>query len=280
MSTIRGPAHSNYAGLLPIESSDEPLPIRPASLENEWFQSGLSPRKRTLRALSFLIAFCSGVAATCAWLSYGDAARLTIESSYQQLSWLAPHGAIIAQKTPDMVALDAVLRDLNAVRQSIDRTPASQEKTTQSIDQIATSIAAGQELTRSTDETASSTAQAPVTDATRIMVESRADGASLQPTERSAIKLTEVRLPQTFSEKGKQPTAASGHESSCLPSATALRHDHQRAWPTSTFRASGREGTICWSATTRPRGSDHRPRAVEMTESGLSGPPARADSWP
>jgi hypothetical protein len=280
MSTIRGSAHSKYAGLLPIEPSDEPSPIRPASRENDWFQNGLSPRKRTLRALSFLIAFCSGVAATGAWLSYGDAARLMIESSYQQLSWLAAHGAITAQKTPDMVALDAVLRDFNAVPQSIDRTPASQEKTTRSIDQIATGIAAGQKLTRSTDETPSSTAQAPVTDATRITVESRADGASLQPTERSAIKPTEVRSPQTFSEKGKQPTAASGHESSCLPSATALRHNDQRAPPTGTVRASGRDGTICWYAATRPRGSDHRPRAVEITESGLPGPPARADSWP
>jgi hypothetical protein len=278
MSATRGYAH--YAGLLPIEPSDEPSPIRPpANLENDWFQNGLSPRRRTLRALSFLIAFCSGVAATCAWWSYGDAARLMIESSYQPLSRLAPHVAITTQKTPDMIAFDAVLRGLNAMRQSIDRAAASQEKTTRSIDQIATSIAAGQELTRSTDETVSSTTQAPVTDAT-ITVESRADQASLQPTERFAIKPTEVRSPQTLPEKGKHPTAASGHEASCLPSATALRDNHQRAWPTSTFRASGHEGTICRYAATRPRGSDLRPRAVEITESGLSGPPARADSWP
>jgi hypothetical protein len=278
MSTIRGSAHSKYAGLLPIQPSDEPSPIRPASLENDWFSNGQpSLRKQAAHALSSLIAFCGGVAATCAWWSYGDAARLMIESSYRQLSWLAPHGATTTQKTPDMVAFDAVLRDLNAMRQSIDRTAT---KTTRSIDQIATSIAAGQKLTRSTDETASSTAQAPVTDATRITFESRADGASVQPTERFAIKPTEVRSPQTLSEKGKQPTAASGHESPCLPSATALRQNHQRAWPTWTFRASGHEGTICWYTATRPRGNDHRPRAVDITESGLSGPPARADSWP
>jgi hypothetical protein len=266
MSTIRG-SHSKYAGLLPIEPSDEPSPIRPASLENDWFSNGQpSLRKQAAHALSSLIAFCSGVAVTCAWWSYGDAARLMIESSYRQLSWLAPHGATTTQKTPDMVAFDAVLRDLNAMRQSID--------------QIATGITAGQELTRSTDETASSTAQAPVIDASRITVESRADGAPVQPTERFAIKPTEVRSPQTLSEKGKQLTAVSGHESPCLLSATALRQNHQRAWPTWTFRASGHEGTICWYTATRPRGNDHRPRAVEITASGLSGPPARADSWP
>jgi hypothetical protein len=132
MSATRGSAH--YTGLSPVELSDEPLPIRPTSLENDWFQNEPSLRKRALRALFFLIAFCSGVAATCAWWSDGNAARQLIASSYPQLSWLAPRGAITAQKTPDMVALDAVLRDLNAMRQSVDRAAASQEQITRGID--------------------------------------------------------------------------------------------------------------------------------------------------
>src|SRR5262245_50296187 len=100
MTMTRGYAH--YAGLLPVELLDEPPRVRQISLEgNDWFQNGPSLRKRALRALSFLIAFCSGVGATCAWWSYGDAARLMIESSYRQLSWLAPPGAITAQKTFD-----------------------------------------------------------------------------------------------------------------------------------------------------------------------------------
>ena len=144
MRATRGSAH--YAGLLPVELSDEPPCIRPTNLENDWFQNAQpSLRKRALHALSFLIACCTGVAAAFAGWSYGDAARHVIERSYQQLTWLAPRGAITEQKTPDMVALDAVLRDLDEMRQSIDRIAASQEQITRSIDQIATSIVAGQD---------------------------------------------------------------------------------------------------------------------------------------
>jgi hypothetical protein len=266
--------------LLPIELSDEPLRIRPTSLENDWFQNGQpSLRKRALRALSFLIAFCSGVAATCAWWSYGDAAKLMIESSYQPLSWLAPR-EISAQKTPDMVALDAVLRDLNAMRQSIDRAAASQEQMTRSIEQIATSVAAGQELPRSADEAASNTAQAPSADATRITVESRTDGAGLQPAVRVDIKPSEARLPETFSEKGKQLSATSGHDASCFPSASAVLQKHPGAWPSWTQKAPDHEGTLCWHAATRPSGSDHRSEMVQSkaivrtTANELSPPPA------
>jgi hypothetical protein len=104
-----------------------------------------------------------------------------IASSYPQLGWLAPRGAITAPKTRDMVAptasaapvpdqhqLAEVLRDVHAMRQSIDRIAASQDQITRSIDQIAP----GEEPTRSTDEIASRTAQAPAADATRITVES------------------------------------------------------------------------------------------------------------
>src|SRR5258708_6170775 len=99
----------------------------------------------------FLITFCIGVAATLAWQSYGDAAREMIASSYPQLGWLVPQSAPGAQNAPDMIApaapaapppdqqqLNAMSRDLDAVRQSVDR--------------IATSIAASQEqITRSVE---------------------------------------------------------------------------------------------------------------------------------
>src|SRR5260370_19754968 len=69
MSTIRGSAH--YEGLLPIEPSDEPPPIRPTILEDP-FHNGQPPlRKRASRALSrFLAIFCVGVGTTLAWQSY------------------------------------------------------------------------------------------------------------------------------------------------------------------------------------------------------------------
>ena len=256
MRATRGSAH--YAGLLPVELSDEPPCIRPTNLENDWFQNAQpSLRKRALHALSFLIACCTGVAAAFAGWSYGDAARHVIESSYQQLTWLAPRGAITEQKTPDMVALDAVLRDLDAMRQSIDRIAASQEQITRSIDQIATSIATGQEPTRRTDETASSTAQALAADANRITVESGAEGAALRTAVHVDIQPSEARLPQTLSERGKQLSTASGHDASCLPSASAVVQNHPGGWPSWTLRAPGHEGTLCWHAAARPSGSDH-----------------------
>jgi hypothetical protein len=277
MGATRGSAH--YAGLLPIELSDEPLRIRPISLEeNDWFENGPSMRKSALRALSYLIAFCTGVAGAFTWWSYGDAARPMIESSYQQLSRLAPRGATAEQKTPEMVAM---LRDLHAMRQSIDWIAARQEQMLRSIDQIATSIAAGQDLPRSSvGETASNTAQAPAADATRITVESRTDGAGLQSAVRADIKPSEARLPQTLSERGKQLSAASGHDASCFPSASAVLQKHPGAWPSWTQKAPGHEGTMCWHAGARPNGSDHRSEMVQSKEivrttaNALSAPPA------
>lgn len=116
----------------------------------------------------FLITFCIGVAATLGWQSYGDTAREMIASSYPQLGWLAPKPAPNVPNAPDMIALaapdapspdqqqlKAISRDLDAVRQSVDRIAASQEQITRSVDRIATSqeqmtrgidrIAAGQE---------------------------------------------------------------------------------------------------------------------------------------
>src|SRR5262249_39339618 len=53
--------------------------------------------KRAARGLvRFLIIFCTGVAATLAWQSYGDPAREMIANSYPQLSSLAPHAAPLA----------------------------------------------------------------------------------------------------------------------------------------------------------------------------------------
>jgi hypothetical protein len=97
------------------------------------------------------------------WWSYSDAARQMISSSYPQLGRLAPRQAAV-QKAPDTIAvpadphpdqLDAILRDLYAMRQSLDQIVAGQELMTRSIDEIATSFAARQAPTRrSTDQTA------------------------------------------------------------------------------------------------------------------------------
>jgi hypothetical protein len=322
MTTTRGSAH--YAGLLPVEPSDEPPPIRPTTLENDPLPNWQpSLRKRAPRALSrFLISFCTGVAATLAWWSYGDAARQLIASSYPHLGWLAPQPGPAAQNAPNMITfvapatpsfdqqLSAMSLDLNAVRQSIDRIAAGQEQLTRSIDQIAPGIATGQEqttlsgdqsgpgiasgqeqMTLSSDQSATGIGQAPPARTNGITVESRAEGASLQPTVRLDIKAAEARPPQSLSETGKRVSVPNGYDASCFPSASAVTQNHPGGSPIWTFRAPGHEGTICWYAAARPRGNDRRGRAgdhrSEMTlrkervgtiENGLSGqvaPPGR-----
>jgi hypothetical protein len=340
MTTTRGSAH--YTGLLPVEQSDEPPPIRATTIENDQ-----SPNrqpllgKRALRALApFVRTFCVVVAATLAWQSYGDAARQIVANSYPEFGWLAPRHAATVQRAPDTMALagsaaprpdqrqlDATLGDLHAMRLSLDQIAAGQELITRSIDEIANRITAGQErmtrstdqtaatritvgqepttrstnetaatiaagqeqITRNADQTATSVDQAP-SKATNIPAESRTDGASLQPTARLDIKPTEAMPSPTSSEKDKQSSATSRPDASCFPSASAVVQNHPGGWPTWTLRAPGHEGTMCWYAAARPRGSDHRPRGsdprsektpgkeiVGTTESGLSEPPAAYD---
>ena len=317
MTTIRGFVH--YAGLLPVGRPDEPSPIRPITLENDRFSNEQpSLREQATPALSrFLIAFCSGVAAM-AWWSYGDATRQTIANSYPQFRWLAPRAVATVQTAPDTIALagsaapdpdqqqlDEVLRDLHAMRLGLERIAAGQGLITRSIDEIAASIVAGQErMTRSTDQTDTNIAagQEPTTrntdqtatdidqgpsKAASIPLESRTDGASVQPAARPNTKPTEAKPSQTWSERGRQLSAASRHDASCFPSASAVAQNYPGGWPTWTLRAPGHEGTVCWFAAARPRGSDHLPKVSEprgektpgkeivgTTENGLPAPPA------
>jgi hypothetical protein len=321
MTAMQVSAH--YEGLLPVKPPGEPLPVRPTTLENDPFPNGRpSLRKQVSRAISrFLITFCSGVAATLAWQSYGDAAREMIAKSYPQLGWLAPRPISPAQNalsTSDLTAPSAPFdqqqlnASLDAMRQSIDRLVAGHELILRSIDQIATrvtadheqiahtdqtatNIAAGQKQSAgSIDQTATNSAQAPPAEASGITVESRTDGASLQPPAHLDIKPTEAKPPQTLSEKGKPLSAAGGHDASCFPSASAVLQNHPGIWPTWTLKALGHEGTMCWYASARPRGSGHRPRVsdprretapekeIGTTDNALSapsGPRGRAEGW-
>jgi hypothetical protein len=287
MSATEGSGHSKYAGLLPVA-------IRSTAPEDDLRSDRQPPvRKRAWRDLArFLMMFCIGVAATLAWLSYGNAARQTIANSYPQLGWLAPRDAVTAQNAPAMIALtaaaapnpdqpqlDATLGDLHAIRLSLDQIAAGQELITRSIEEIATRMAGAQEqMTRSTDQTTTSsqtavtiaTAQEPMTrdnnqtatsidqapsEATSIPIESRGNPASLPPTGRLNIKPAKTKPPQTLLEKGKPLSAASGHDASCLPSASAVLQNHPGGWPSWTLRAPGHEGTVCWYAAARSRAS-------------------------
>jgi hypothetical protein len=141
-------------------------------------------------------------------------------------------------------------------------------------------MTAGQGQTMNTaDQPSTSVTQAPPTNASATIVESRADGASSQP---SAIKPTEARPPQTLPER-KLLSAAGGHDPSCLPSAAAVLQNHPGVWPQWTLKVPGHEGSVCWYAAARPRASDHGPRASDQrretmpigtAENRLSAPPA------
>jgi hypothetical protein len=152
MNATPSPAHEFYIGLLPMEPSLEPPPIRPTILENDEPQNKQpSFRKRASRALTrFLVTFSMGASATLAWQSYGDALREVIADVYPQLSWLAPDEAV-PQSTPEAVELAASAVDsqqlsaslnLDALRQSIDKIATGistiQEQMSLSADRIAT----------------------------------------------------------------------------------------------------------------------------------------------
>ena len=157
MSATPSPAQSEvYADLLPVEPSIEAPPVSPANLKNDRLPKRLPSlvRRASFALVRFLITFCIGIASTLAWQSYGDVARATIASSHPQLGWFAPQAEPVGQNAPGVIApaspvtpsldrqqLNAMLLDLDAVRQSIDR--------------IATSIAADQvQTTRSADRIA------------------------------------------------------------------------------------------------------------------------------
>jgi hypothetical protein len=140
------------AGSLPVTLLVEAPAVCTADLKNDGSTSRrASLGKRTLLAFARLvITVCISVAATLAWLSYGDAAKQIIANSSLQLGWLAPQAASVAQNTPDMIApavpptpspdqqrLNAMSLDLDAVRQSVDRIGSNQEQLMRSVDQFA-----------------------------------------------------------------------------------------------------------------------------------------------
>jgi hypothetical protein len=255
-------AHSKYVGLLPVEQSDEL--VRPADLKN--YQSPKRPSslgERALRSLAlFLIMFCVCLSAILAWRSNGNMARQMAADLYQKFGWLAPQQAPAAQKVPETTAVIASTGHSSREIEEIlgaDHSTIARDR-----------IAAGQEqMTRSSDQTATNITQAASAQARGIAAEVRVDEASLQ-----------LRSPQAPSERGKQLSAAGGHDSSCFPSASAVLEHHRGGWPSWTLKAPGHEGTVCWFASARPRTADHRREKMPRTEivgtreNALPAPPA------
>jgi len=158
MSAISNPTQSELSkGSLPVKKQlVEKLTFDPADLKNDQFRSEWPrPGKRFPRTLA-PITFCIGVAATLAWQSYGEGARKAIASSFPRLGWLASQAAPVAPGTsdifkptasaapsPDQPQPDATSLDLDEVRQSVDRIAtgiaATREHMTQSVERIAAS---------------------------------------------------------------------------------------------------------------------------------------------
>jgi hypothetical protein len=77
-----------------------------------------------------------------------------------------------------------------------------------------------------------------------------------KPTEKPTESGAEARPPPTVPEE--RSFGASKDASTCFASASAVRQNHPRAWPSWTLRAPGYEGTRCWYAATRTTTNDHR----------------------
>lgn len=71
-------------------------PLQPTDLDFVASTPSSLGKQASFALARFLITFCSGVAATLAWQSYGDAARKMIANSSAQHRWSAPQAAPVA----------------------------------------------------------------------------------------------------------------------------------------------------------------------------------------
>jgi hypothetical protein len=85
--------------------------------------------------------------------------------------------------------------------------------------------------------------------------------APLQPTAPLDIKSIESGIEagpsHTLLGRASRSFAASGHDSTCFPSASAARREHPGGWPSWTLRAPGHEGVRCWYVGMRTAAHDH-----------------------
>jgi hypothetical protein len=78
------------------------------------------------------------------------------------------------------------------------------------------------------------------------------DSVHQAPPIGSADAPVDVRNQERLIQRESQSFATTAHDSSCFPSASAVREDNPTAWPSWTLRAPGHEGAKCWYAGTRP----------------------------
>lgn len=159
MSAMPSPMH--YEILSPLKRPTTARAFRMAGGEGDWFAGDRPSRGRRPPRSRFLMTFFLGVIAVLAWQSYGHAARELIAGLSPQLRWLAPQVAVA--DAPDRIG-----------------------QITQSVDQIASDIAASREqITRSIDHLAAGQEQMAIEiirlHAIAQFAPSRKEGHSPQP---------------------------------------------------------------------------------------------------
>jgi hypothetical protein len=118
-------------------------------------------------------------------------------------------------------------------------------------------------------------AQAPAAIDTNIesRIEPDDQTTPLRPTApldvKSAESGIEARPSHRLPGRRSRSFATSEHDSTCLPSASAVRFGHPGGWPSWTLRAPGHEGVRCWYITTRTAARDHRSE-LRRTETAQS----------
>ena len=100
--------------------------------------AGLARGRRLWQVGRFAATFCIGVAVALGW-PYGDAARTLIANASPQLGWLARQaaaGLVAPAPGPAPQPRNAMLSDLDGVKDRIDRITASQEQMTRTVAQL------------------------------------------------------------------------------------------------------------------------------------------------
>jgi hypothetical protein len=168
MSSILSPTQSEFSPNRPAIPSLE-ISARHDLKTARVLSESLSLRRRAPRAIfRFLIVFCLGITATLGWQSYGDAARVIIANSSEQLGWLAP--APIEQAsditvptavtTPfsDIDGLKTMSLGLAIMRQNVDQLITGQEQLAREITKLQ---AAEQDVLQKISEPAPKPSAAP-----------------------------------------------------------------------------------------------------------------------
>jgi hypothetical protein len=146
MSSILSPAQSDFS------PSRRAIPSLEISARHDLnnarvLSKSLSLRHRAPRAIfRFLIAFCLGIAGTLGWQSYGDAARVMIAKSSEQLGWLAPVPTeqasditvpnAVASPSSDIEGLKTMSLGLAIMRQNVDQLITGQEQMAREITKL------------------------------------------------------------------------------------------------------------------------------------------------